>query len=530
MDLCAPSSPNSLRLLISTLSATYGQSHTSPDDLYGPLFIEVQSKGIFEDSKIFTDAVPLTDPAGIMEAYTYQKDKEGFDLETFVRTHFDLPPLILTDPDETGPIPPIAERIEWLWSRLSRPVQAQHRGGSLLVLPDSYVVPGGRFREIYYWDSYFTMLGLRESGRIDLIESMLHNFTYLIDHFGHVPNGNRTYYLSRSQPPFFSLMVRLYSEIKGSEVLSRYLPQLQREYDYWMDGARHLDASTPEHRRVVRLPDGTLLNRYWDDRPVPRPEAYVEDVALAQEAQQQHGHEPESVYRCLRAAAESGWDFSSRWMAYGQTFATIQTTNILPVDLNCLMHHLEGTLAEAYQLSGRADQARLYEQKAQQRHTAIQTYFWNEEHHFYMDYDYHPRKNTGIFSLAGVFPLYFKLATPRQARSVETRIRLCFLRSGGVLSTLQTSGQQWDAPNGWAPLQWITYRGLRHYQFNRSARRLRRNWLQLVEKQYYSTGKLLEKYNVINTKLLAQKGEYDLQEGFGWTNGVYLALKNQKDL
>lgn len=514
--------------MIATRPATYGQSYTSPDELYGPLFIEVQSKRIFEDSKTFADAVPLTDSAGILEDYMHQKDRDGFDLETFVRTHFDLPQIVLTEPDEVGPVPPIAERIDWLWSRLSRPVKAQHRGGSLLVLPDSYVVPGGRFREIYYWDSYFTMLGLRESGRIDLIESMLQNFAYLLDHFGHVPTGNRTYYLSRSQPPFFSLMVRLYSEIKGPEVLVRYLPQLRREYDYWMDGAERLDASTPEHRRVVRLPDGTLLNRHWDDRPLPRPEAYAEDVALAKEAQQEHGHEPESVYRCLRAAAESGWDFSSRWMADGKTFATIQTTNILPVDLNCLMYHLEGTLAEAYQLSGQTEEARRYEQKAQQRRAAIQAYFWNEEHRFYMDYDYRPRKHTSVFSLAGVFPLFFKLASTRQARGVEARIRLCFLRSGGVLSTLQTSGQQWDAPNGWAPLQWITYRGLRQYQFSRSAQRLRQNWLQLVEKQYYSTGKMLEKYNVINTKLVAQKGEYELQEGFGWTNGVYLALKNQK--
>ena len=170
------------------------RSHTSPDELYGPLFIEVQSKRIFEDSKTFTDAVPLRDSAGIMEAYMHQKERADFDLEAFVREHFDLPHIVKTEPDEAGPIPPIVERIEWLWSRLSRPVQAQHRGGSLLVLPDSFVVPGGRFREIYYWDSYFTMLGLRESGRIDLIESMLHNFAYLLDHFGHVPTGNRTYY------------------------------------------------------------------------------------------------------------------------------------------------------------------------------------------------------------------------------------------------------------------------------------------------------------------------------------------------
>ncbi len=463
-----------------------------------------------------------------MEAYTHQKDRAGFDLKTFVTERFEMPSIVTDEADELEDIPPISERIEWLWSRLSRPVKAQHLGGSLLKLPEPYVVPGGRFREIYYWDSYFTMLGLKESGRVDLIENMLHNFVYLIDHFGHIPTGNRTYYLSRSQPPFFSLMVRLYSEIKGKEVLVKYLPQLQREYDYWMDGSDRLDEVTNCHRRVVRLPDGTLLNRHWDDRDLPRPEAYAEDVALAKEAQQNHGHAPDSVYRCLRAAAESGWDFSSRWMADGKTFATIQTTNILPVDLNCLMHHLESTLAEAYHLSGHYESYYRYEQKARQRHAAIDVYFWDNRRQFYMDYDFQQQKHTDVFSLAGVFPLFFKIATTRQAGFVHDSVQLNFLRSGGVLTSLNNSGQQWDLPNGWAPLQWITYKGLQNYRFDRSADTLRANWLHLVEKQYYAEGKLLEKYNMVDLNSLACDGEYDLQEGFGWTNGVYLAMKNQK--
>ena len=513
--------------MIASPPTLFGQSHTSPDELYGPLFKEVQSKRVFKDSKTFADAVPLLDPAGIMEAYMHQKERDGFDLKSFVTSHFDLPPIVRTKAKPRSAIPPIDERIEWLWSRLSRPVKAQHQGGSLIMLPEPYVVPGGRFREIYYWDSYFTMLGLRESGRIDLIESMIQNFVYLIDHFGHIPTGNRTYYLSRSQPPFFSLMIRLYSEIKGKETLVKYLPQLQQEYNYWMEGSERLDEANIAHRRVVRLPEGTLLNRYWDDRALPRPEAYCEDVELAREAHETLGTEPESTYRCIRAAAESGWDFSSRWMADGKTFSTIQTTNILPVDLNCLMYHLEYTLAEAYQLNQQPDLSQTYEAKAVARCRAISTYFWNHTKQFYMDYDFRQHTHTGVFSLAGVFPLYFKLATTRQARFVDAYVRLNFLRSGGVLTSLNDSGQQWDIPNGWAPLQWMTYKGLRNYQFNCSARRLRTNWLYLVEKEYHSSGKMLEKYNILNTNLLARDGEYDLQEGFGWTNGVYLKMKNE---
>ena len=512
--------------MTTALPTTYNEVRVSPDELYGELFKAVQMRRLFKDSKAFADAVPQHDAAEIILAYHRQKGQEGFDLKTFVVEHFEMPPEVKTERGADEDTPPIGEHIEWLWSRLSRPVKAQHRGGSLLVLPDPYVVPGGRFREVYYWDSYFTMLGLKESGRIDLIESMMSNFVHLLDQYGRIPTANRTYYLSRSQPPVFSLMLELYAEIKGDETLVGHLPQLQKEYDFWMDGSDRLDAEAPDYRRVVRLPDGTLLNRYWDDRATPRPEAYAEDVELAREAAEKYGHETGSVYRCLRAAAESGWDFSSRWMADGKTFATIQTTNILPVDLNCLLHHLESTLAEAYRLGKYPDLARQYEQKASQRKAAINAYFWDEGRDFYMDYDFQQREFTGTFSLAAVFPLYFKLANPEQARLVKSRLKENFLRSGGMLSTLTDSGQQWDVPNGWAPLQWVAYRGLRNYQFDRTADQLRTNWLYVVENQYKLEGKLLEKYNVVHTDMLPCDGEYEIQEGFGWTNGVYLAMKN----
>lgn len=511
-----------------SLPTTYNEVRVSPDELYGSLFKEVQMRWIFKDSKAFADAVPLFDSAEILVDYARQKDQAGFDLKEFVEAHFQMPPDIKTEHDGDTDIPPIEHHIEWLWSRLSRPVKKQHRGGSLILLPEPYVVPGGRFREMYYWDSYFTMLGLRESGREDLIESMIENFVHLLDTYGHIPTGNRTYYLSRSQPPVFSLMIRLLSETKGETTLVKYLPQLQKEYDYWMDGSAQLDDENPDFRRVVRLPNGALLNRYWDDRAAPRPESYAEDVALAKEAKEKHGHKLDSVYRCLRAAAESGWDFSSRWMADGKTFATIQTTNILPVDLNCLMYHLEKTLADAYRLGEYVDLAQEYENKAQARQSAINAIFWDEARQFYMDFDFGQDKFTNTFSLAAVFPLYFKLASKPQASAVESLLCQKFLKPGGVQTTLTDSGQQWDLPNGWAPLQWLTYQGLRHYNFDKTAATLRANWLQLVEKHYDSLGKILEKYNVVDTSLMACDGEYDIQEGFGWTNGVYLAMKNDE--
>jgi alpha,alpha-trehalase len=508
-------------------SFTYALPHISPEELYGTLFKDVQNSHIFDDSKTFADAIPLEDPVLIIERYHQEKNIPDFDLALFIQQYFRMPVHIASGfrPDTSVTT---SEHIGRLWSVLTRYPENQERGGSLIPLPFSYVVPGGRFREIYYWDSYFTMLGLKESGRVDLIESMINNFAYLIDSFGYIPTANRTYYLSRSQPPFFSLMVRLYSEMEGKKVLTRFLPQMQKEYDYWMDNGGHDAEPFCAHRRVVNLPDGAVLNRYWDDRCTPRPEAYREDVELAQEAFEKYEIAPDAMYRHIRAAAESGWDFSSRWFGDESDFATIHTTDIIPIDLNCLMYHLEQTLAEAYLLKENEVCANLYNDKAKSRSDAIQTYFWDESKNYYMDYDFKKREFTKSVTLAGAFPLFFKLAPKPHSHYVRGYLRLNFLRSGGLLTTNIRTGQQWDAPNGWAPLQWIAYKGLRNYNFHRTANELCAEWLGLVEKEFKHSGKMLEKYNVSDTNLIAGGGEYEIQEGFGWTNGVYLRMKNKK--
>jgi alpha,alpha-trehalase len=265
-------------------SVTFGQSLASPEELFGTLFQDIQNSNIFSDSKTFADCIPSADPVLIIESYYQQKNKEGFNLQDFVKMYFRTPAAIKTSYVSDTSLS-TEEHIRKLWPYLTRQPRDQERGGSLIPLPFPYIVPGGRFREIYYWDSYFTMLGLKECGRVDLIENMINNFAYLINTFGHVPTGNRTYYLSRSQPPFFSLMVRLYSEMEGKKMLKKYLPQMRKEYDYWMDEGNSDGEDFTANRRVVRLPDGVRLNRYWDDKATPRPEAYHEDVALAEQPQ-----------------------------------------------------------------------------------------------------------------------------------------------------------------------------------------------------------------------------------------------------
>lgn len=482
-----------------------------------PLFEDVQLTRIFPDGKTFVDSLPKCPIEEINAKYTLQKDKPGFSLEKFVQANFDLPILpsngYNSDQDKT-----VEENIDNLWNVLTR--HPDKKTGSLIPLPYPYIVPGGRFGEIYYWDSYFTMLGLKASGKNMMLENMVNNFSYLIETIGYIPNGNRTYFLGRSQPPFYSLMIKLLSDIKGEEVLITHLPHLEKEYSFWMNGADRLNENKNALHHIVRMPDGEMLNRYWDENDSARPESFREDVELSKLSKQ----DPRKLYRHLRAGAESGWDYSCRWFKKTDSFSSIHTTDIVPVDLNCLIFHLEQTIAEAWQLKGNIEAAKKYTSMAEKRKEAIQKYCWNNEQGFYFDYDADERKQKKSLTLAGVFPLFFNIATGRQAKRVALVIKEKFLRPGGVVSTLETTGQQWDAPNGWAPLQLITINGLENYGYTELAHEIAKRWIQLNTDVFKRTGKLMEKYNVVDTHLEAGGGEYPGQDGFGWTNGVLLVL------
>jgi alpha,alpha-trehalase len=493
----------------------------------GQLFEEVQMSNILGDGKTFPDCVPNSALEQISKDYLLKKKSPDFSLQKFVADNFSLPTSYLTD-YRSDPTKTAEQHLGSLWNVLTR--KPDEGGGSLIALPHPYIVPGGRFREIYYWDSYFTMLGLQASGRIDLIENMVDNFSYLINKVGYIPNGNRTYFLGRSQPPFFSLMVQLLNEerqkctLKGNETipLVKYLPFLESEYQFWMNGAEQLTVSANAIHRVVQMQDGSVLNRYWDEFNTPRPEAYKEDIELSHRSSQQ----PAVLFRHLRAAAESGWDFSSRWFKDIDSFGSIHTTEIVPVDLNCLVYQLERTLAEAYRLSGNGLKSNDYLKLANQRKAAINRYCWSEDQKFFFDYDFVEQKQKTYETLAAAFPLCFEVATSDQAIAVAKTLTEKFLKPGGMTTTLSHSGQQWDAPNGWAPLQWITYKGLLKYGFEEWAGRLRSNWIDTNRKVYVNSGKMTEKYDVWKGDGEASGGEYPNQDGFGWTNGVFLAMNS----
>lgn len=490
-----------------------------PQNDYAGLFEAVQLGEVFADSKTFVDCTPLKDPEEIMQAYKAQKDQPDFDLGTFVATYF-RPPYAFATGFIADTTRTVEQHIESLWPILTRKPDSG-RAGSLIPLQNPYVVPGGRFGEVYYWDSYFTMLGLQVSENAqDRIRPMLDNFAYLIDTVGFIPNGNRTYFLGRSQPPFFSMMVRLLVEMEGPEVWQTYLPALEKEYAFWMHGQASLSADQPAFRRVVRLPEGGVLNRYWDQNPAPRPESYKEDVHLAAQSERP----AEALYRDLRAACESGWDFSSRWLRDPQELGTIHTTEIIPVDLNCLMIQLERALAMAHEVTGNPDEAEKYLNAADARTALLLKLCWNDQDGYFSDYDWVAQQRTDRPSLAMVFPLWVRIASIEQSEAVARFLEQKFLQAGGFTTTLERNGQQWDAPNGWAPLQWAAIMGLRNYDHFALAQKATRRWADLNRKVYEETGKMVEKYNVMDAELEGGGGEYPLQDGFGWTNGVLLRM------
>lgn len=484
--------------------------------VFGDFYERVALQGFFDDSKLWADAVPKQPPSEILERARHLDPDSPEALRQFLNDHFDLDP---TSPSAKQPTAglPLREHIEELWPLLTRQTVDPPPYSSRLPLPHPYVVPGGRFREIYYWDSWFTMLGFGP-GQAKLKRGMVANFAWMIRTYGHIPNGSRTYYLSRSQPPFFFKMVALLSPDEPSKGFAEYLRELKVEHAFWMQGSDKAQSGKPAWR-VVRMPDGSLLNRYWDARDTPRDESYREDVEIAEAG----GRDKPQVYRDIRAAAESGWDFSSRWFADGQSLQTIQTTAIVPIDLNSLLYGLEKAIEQGCRATGDMGCAQSLKAMSAARRAAIHKYLWNEATGVFDDYHWRAERLLGHITAASLYPLFVGLATDTQGERVAAVIGEQLVKDGGLVATTQNTGQQWDAPNGWAPLQWIAITGLRRYGHADLAETIGHRWLAMVAAVYAQTGKLLEKYNVV-TLMPGGGGEYALQDGFGWTNGVTIGL------
>jgi alpha,alpha-trehalase len=385
---------------------------------------------------------------------------------------------------------PVLDHIEGKWDALVRTNPTER--GTLIGLPFPYVVPsdGSMFQEMYYWDSFFSSLGLVDTEREDLIVDMADNFAYLLERFGMIPNGSRYYFLSRSQPPFFTQQMMMAWDVKvrrrdpkRKQWLARMVALAEAEHEtVW------LGTKQPHHRLIHRG-----LSRYFDIN-----------------------------YLDMLASCESGWDHSTRcddrWLAH------------LPVDLNCLLALREADLVRAHSILGNDAAAAGWSARRETRVKTIRSLMWNADTSCYLDYDLTNRTTNPTVSAAMFSALWAEVATPAQARKMVAAWFPKFLKKGGIVTSLKArSGRQWAYPNGWAPLQWIAVEGLLSYGFEAEAFEVMRRWCDMTATVYADTGQMWEKLNVVTAKERTEEGFYGAITGFGWSNGAFVDFARRLD-
>ena len=352
--------------------------------------------------------------------------------------------------------------------------------GIHIGLPYPFVAPSGKRtlfeNDQFYWDSYFIILGLTESGHIELAKGMIENLAYLYRRFGIIPSRNRYYNLGISQPPFFtSMALEVFHCTKDME---------------WL-------------KEMVKVGEGELQN-YWTNK------VHKAYKGLSRYCDHWNTH--------LTSEHEAGWDMTSRFQN--------RCLDFLPVDLNTLLYKYEIDLVDIYKILGKTGKTEKYLTLAEKRKTLINKLMWNEEKGFYFDYNYRKKSQSGFFSLAGFYPLWAGVATKEQAKKMLSNIRI-FEYEGGLANTqkegLSEEFKQWDYPNGWPNQQWIVIKGLWNYGYREEAKRLAKKWLDTNKGAYEKCGTFWEKYNVVK-KGKAKCGRYPTQKGFGWTNGVFIKL------
>jgi alpha,alpha-trehalase len=430
----------------------------------------------------------------------------------------------------------------------------------LLYLENSYVVPGGRFNEMYGWDSYFIVRGLIEDKRIALARGMVENFFFEIEHYGTVLNANRTYYLTRSQPPFLTSMVMaVYDAEKGAgkddrDLLARGYRFASRDYEMWS--------------RDPHLAGGTGLSRYYDFGNGPAPESLKDETAFYRGVASYfllHGEgrsyvaeidasknvepivgarysvavcdvaqpagrldcEPEhnvaltaDYYKGDRAMRESGFDISFRFAPYGAG-----THHFAPVCLNSLLYKTEVDLAYMSEVLGRKEDSGQWQERARQRRERIEKYLWDAQRGLFFDYNFDTSTRSSYEYVTTFYPLWAGLATQQQAEAVKQNIGL-FDRPGGLVMSTRETGVQWDYPYGWAPTQLLAIEGLRRYGYNSDADRVSYEFLSTIAENFRRDRTIREKYNVVTRSSEAHvaAGYQQNVVGFGWTNGAFLSL------
>ncbi|MCM8787365.1 MAG: alpha,alpha-trehalase [Candidatus Omnitrophica bacterium] len=354
---------------------------------------------------------------------------------------------------------------------------------TFIGLPNKYISPNHKmFPEMFYWDSYFIIQGLKIEKKYSLIKGIVNNFLYLVNKFGVIPTSNRFYFLAHSQPPFLSSMIKDVFEIyKDKKWLKNAFELAKKEYkNIW----------TGKYENKISIITKTGLSRFFDIN-----------------------------YVHILAEAGSGWDLSPRFLD--------RCLDILPVDLNCLLYKYEKDFEFFTDVLKNNKEKNYWHRKAQIRKRLINKYFWSNKKGFFFDYDLKNKKQTNIWSLVGYFPLWVKLATKEQARLTVKNLKK-FEKKFGIATcdkNYRQPNKQWNYPNGWAPLHLIVTEALENYGYYKNSKRIKEKWLKLCSKVFRNTGKFWEKYDVVKGTV-AKSERYPVQEGFGWTNAIFLKFYN----
>ncbi|KAM9988691.1 hypothetical protein ACTFIY_004730 [Dictyostelium cf. discoideum] len=545
------------KFLIKSGGGTGGCQH--PIYCNGTLLKTIQLTQVFNDSKTFVDMPMRTTIENINELFNQlllntsknggpnKEELAAFLSENFYPAGYEVEPVTpvdwvpnpsfldeITDPNLVD----FARSIHGKWLELTRIFNTSGLcDGCYSSIPvnNPFVIAGSRFREFYYWDSYWIIQGLLVSDMTTTAKGMLRNFGDMITEFGFIPNGGRIYYLNRSQPPLFTQMVNKYFEAtNGSDIefLQEILPILDQEYQWWMT------------HRTTELTNGetgesVILNLYNVSNNSPRPESYYEDFTDAQSFS--NVEQKDYFYSSIASGAESGWDFSSRWMSpYDNTnLTTIQTVDVVPVDLNSILYLNEKILSSFHRTLGNNSMAIYYQAQSESRVDAMQQVFFNEDTYQWNDYNLKTSTNNDAWYTSNILPLFADIQSSIDMDNQE--IDLIFKSLANVLiaypggvptSLISAQSLQWDGLNVWPPLQYWIIESIMtpNTTFsNMIGKNLIDRWITTNFCGWNSTlesegGMMFEKYNANFIGVPGGGGEYVVQNGFGWTNGVDLYL------
>ncbi|XP_045872881.1 trehalase isoform X3 [Meles meles] len=518
-----------------------------PSQIYchGELLHQVQMARLYRDDKQFVDMPLSLAPDQVLQdfrelAAAHEHRIPQQQLQAFVQEHFQAAgqELLSWTPEDWKDSPRLLQKISdpklraWagqlhrLWKKLGKKVKPEVLSHpeqfSLIYSAHPFIVPGGRFVEFYYWDSYWVMEGLLLSEMPQTVKGMLQNFLDLVRLYGHIPNGARVYYLQRSQPPLLTLMMDRYvTHTNDTAFLRDNIETLALELDFWMKN------------RTISVSSGGksyVLNHYAVPYGGPRPEAYSKDFELADTLPEE---DQVALWAELKAGAESGWDFSSRWLIGGPnstSLSSIRTSKFVPVDLNAFLCQAEALMSNFYTRLGNDSEATKYRNLQQQRLAAMRAILWDEEKGAWFDYDLENGKKNLEFYPSNLTPLWSGCfsdpdAVDKALKYLEDSQILTY--QYGIPTSLQKTGQQWDFPNAWAPLQDLVIRGLAKSPSPRAqevAFQLAQNWIRTNFEVYSQKSVMFEKYDISNGGQPGGGGEYEVQVSFGWTNGVVLML------